>query len=44
MNTYLEIINNYKDRNIFILGAGPSLYYNIQDPFFKIRVIFIILI
>jgi len=35
MNTYLKIINDYKDKNVFILGAGPSLYYCIQDPFFK---------
>lgn len=35
MNTYTELIDKHKGENCFIYGAGPSLFYNMQEPFFK---------
>jgi len=35
MKNYTELLGKYNVNNIFILGAGPSLYFNMQEPFFK---------
>ena len=35
MNSYIQLINNHRGENSFIFGAGPSLWYNMHEPFFK---------
>lgn len=34
-NTYTSLINKHDKCSAFILGAGPSLWYHTQDPFFS---------
>ena len=35
MNSYIQLINNHENENAFIFGAGPSLWHNMHEPFFK---------
>jgi hypothetical protein len=35
MNSYVQLINNHRDENCFIFGAGPSLWHNMHEPFFR---------
>jgi len=35
MNSYIQLINKHEGENAFIFGAGPSLWKNMQHPFFK---------
>ena len=34
MNTYAQLIGKHDGEIAFIFGAGPSLWYNMQDSFF----------
>lgn len=35
MNNYIKLLNKNNGGNVFILGAGPSLFFNMKNPFFK---------
>jgi len=35
MNSYTKLLNKHKGENAFILGAGPSLYFNKLNPIFE---------
>ena len=35
MNTYEKLINKHRGEPCFIFGAGPSLWHNMHEPFFK---------
>ena len=35
VNSYLNLRNKYDGGSCMILGAGPSLYFNMHEPFFK---------
>lgn len=35
MNSYVQLINKHRGENAFIFGAGPSLWKNMQEPFFE---------
>ena len=34
MNTYKQLIGKHEGENAFVFGAGPSLWYNMHEPFF----------
>lgn len=35
MNSYMQLINKHEGISCFIFGAGPSLWFNMREPFFN---------